>query len=598
MISLPFLGEWALRSSIAIGGCALLLFVVRVKSASIRLAAWTVALLVSLAIPALTGLLPVARLSIAPAVRTVESPALPGAISNPHVEIAQAVEAVSGVRKPFDWRGIAGALYAAMALGLLLRLFIAVALSRRLMRGSRHAMDGNDGIAIRESEDVLSPVAVGLGRPAILLPAEWREWSRLKLEGVLAHERSHIARRDPALQFLSAIHRALLWFSPASWLLHLGIVRAAEEASDDAAVYATGDRATYAETLLDFMRAGTRRAAWAGVPMARYGPPERRIHRILDSAVRAPRAGRGRVAAMLALGAPLAYLAAAGRPQTPAAAPTPAAVPPQSETRTAAPQTPAQTPQRAPSRPGATYLGGLGNVVPSNTVIVRPRIDGQLISVSFQEGENVRAGQELAAIDPRPYEIRLEEAQNQAAQVQAQVAASEANVKRQRQMAAQNEIPREALVDPELALTQLQSRMRAAELDVQRAELELSYTHIRSPISGVAGLRRVDTGNVVRAGDGPGIVTVSQIQPVAVLFPIPEDSLARALAMLSGDAHPPVEAWNRANTARLAVGRLIAVDNQIDASTGMATLKAVFENQDRALFPGQFVNVRMLAAGK
>ena len=125
-------------------------------------------------------------------------------------------------------------------------------------------------------------MTLGIARPAIVLPGDWREWDGAKLDAVLAHERSHIRRHDPAVQLLSAIHRALLWHSPLSWFLHRRIVRVAEEASDDAAVAVTRDRASYAEVLLDFMQRGVRGASWQGVPMARYGRPDERIHRILD----------------------------------------------------------------------------------------------------------------------------------------------------------------------------------------------------------------------------------------------------------------------------------------------------------------------------
>ena len=149
----------------------------------------------------------------------------------------------------------------------------------------------------------------------ILLPADWRQWSAAKLDAVLAHEASHIRRFDPAVQLLSAIHRALLWFSPLSWFLHSRIVRVAEEASDDAAIAVTHDRVSYAEVLLDFMQRGVRTANWLGVPMARYGRPDDRIHRILDGTILSRGVTRWSVAAILAIGSPLAYVVAAAHPQ-------------------------------------------------------------------------------------------------------------------------------------------------------------------------------------------------------------------------------------------------------------------------------------------
>jgi uncharacterized protein (TIGR03435 family) len=194
---------------------------------------------------------------------------------------------------------------------ILLRLCFGVAMSRRLVRSSRATGQATEGIEIRESDRVASPVALGIMRPAILLPGDWREWDSAKLEAVLAHERSHIRRRDPAVQLLSAIHRALLWHSPLSWFLHRRIVRVAEEVSDDAAVAAICDRASYADVLLDFMQRAIRGANWQGVPMARYGAPAERIHRILEGTALSRGVTRWSVAAILALGAPLAYVVAA-----------------------------------------------------------------------------------------------------------------------------------------------------------------------------------------------------------------------------------------------------------------------------------------------
>jgi uncharacterized protein (TIGR03435 family) len=181
---------------------------------------------------------------------------------------------------------------------------------------------------VRESDSVAAPVTLGIVRPEIVLPTDWRKWDATKLDAVLAHERSHILRRDPAVQLLSAIHRALLWHSPLSWFLHRRMLRTAEEASDDAAVFVTHDRALYAEVLLDFMQRGVRRASWIGVPMARYGNVEARIHRILDGTTLSRRVSRWSIAAIVVLGAPVAYVVSAAQPQGPTiVAQKPAAVP-------------------------------------------------------------------------------------------------------------------------------------------------------------------------------------------------------------------------------------------------------------------------------
>jgi uncharacterized protein (TIGR03435 family) len=176
---------------------------------------------------------------------------------------------------------------------------------------------------VRESGNLASPAAIGVVRPAILLPLDWHGWASAKLDAVLAHEGSHIRRRDPALQFLSAIHRALLWASPAAWYLHGSIVRSAEEISDNHAIAAMGDRVAYADILLEFVQRGVGDPAWAGVPMARYDRPERRIRRILNSSGVPRGVTRWSVAAVLALAAPFAWLAAAAHPQS-ASRPAPA----------------------------------------------------------------------------------------------------------------------------------------------------------------------------------------------------------------------------------------------------------------------------------
>jgi uncharacterized protein (TIGR03435 family) len=312
-VELQFLAEWALRSSILILIGALLLRALRVKDPSIRLAAWTAMLCGSLAIPLLAAVapgMPVAVISTAP--KPVEFPvviyeAAPASRS----AVSHQADGFGGAPKPFDWARAAVVIYVLIAGVLLLRLCAGVAMSRRLLHASRTTGQATEGTEIRESDRVASPVALGIMRMAILLPGDWRQWDGAKLEAVLAHERSHIRRRDPAVQLLSAIHRALLWHSPLSWFLHRRIVRVAEEVSDDAAVAAICDRASYAEVLLDFMRGAARGASWQGVPMARYGAPAERIHRILDGTALSRGVTRWSVAAILALVMPLAYVVAA-----------------------------------------------------------------------------------------------------------------------------------------------------------------------------------------------------------------------------------------------------------------------------------------------
>ena len=237
MTTIQFLAEWAVRSSILILGGALLLRIFHVKDPSVRLAAWTVMLFGSWAIPVMTSALP--KLPV-----VVRSPA--EAPASLRATALAPVAARAGAPRPFDWTRAAVVAYALVALALLLRLCAGLLLSLRLLRASRATGRAMEGIQIRESDRIASPLTLGIARPKIVLPCDWRAWEAAKLDAVLAHERSHIQRYDPVVQLLSAIHRALPWYSPLSWFLHQRIVRVAEEASDDAAVAVTHDRILYA----------------------------------------------------------------------------------------------------------------------------------------------------------------------------------------------------------------------------------------------------------------------------------------------------------------------------------------------------------------
>ena len=606
MITIQFLVEWALRSSLLILTGALLLWALRVKDPSIRLAAWTAMLCGSLAMPLFTLVAPKVPLAVMRgAARPVEAPVVKAAAPASKPAVSRQSDSITGASKPFDWARAVVAIYLLVAGALLLRLCAGLAISRRLLRRSRATGQATEGIEIRESDRVAAPVTLGLARPAIVLPGDWRQWDAAKLDAVLAHERSHIRRRDPAVQVLSAIHRTLLWHSPLSWFLHRRIVRVAEEASDDAAVAVTHDRAFYAEVLLDFMRpsggARVQRASWQGVPMARYGRADQRIHRILDGTALSCGVTRWSVAAILALGGPLAYLVAAAQPQS--------AAPPQSSPQAQVVAAPAPTVQDAAGDPPALdalppkpsvaqsapiYLRGLGTVAAYYTVTVKSRVDGQLKSVGFTEGSLVQAGQVLATIDPQPFQIQLAQAEGQLTRDQAALKNARADFDRLEKLLAQNAIPKAQIDAPASAVAQLEGAARADQANVDNAKLQLIYTQITAPITGVASLRLVDPGNMVHAADTTGILVINQLDPIAVLFTIPEDSLPQARARLGEGVSVPVEAWNRDNTVKIATGRLTAVDNQIDTITGTAKLKAVFDNKDGALFPGEFVNVQVL----
>ncbi len=239
-------------------------------------------------------------------------------------------------------------------------------------------------------------------------------------------------------------------------------------------------------------------------------------------------------------------------------------------------------------------LSALGTVTPLATVTVKTQISGQLVQIAFKEGQLVNKGDFLAQIDPRPYQVALEQAQAALARDQASLRGAQVDLARYRTLVSQDSIARQTL-DTQAALVATdQGTVQADQATIDSARLNLTYCHIVAPATGRVGLRQVDAGNYVQASDSNGIVVITQLQPISVLFSVPEDNIPQIQKQMKAGTALSVTAMDRADVTQLATGTLETIDNQVDTTTGTVKLRAIFANDDEALFPSQFVNAKLL----
>ncbi len=241
-----------------------------------------------------------------------------------------------------------------------------------------------------------------------------------------------------------------------------------------------------------------------------------------------------------------------------------------------------------------TYVNALGVVTPVYTVSVKSRVDGQLVSVKYQEGQMVRAGDPLVDIDPAPFEAALEQAEGQLARDSALLENARLDLERYREAYAKNAVPKQQLDTQGATVRQYEGAVKLDQGQVDNAKVQLGYCHITAPIEGRVGLRLVDPGNIVHASDASPLVVITQLRPITVIFSVAEDYLPQIQKQVREGHVLAVDAFDRAQARKLASGTLATLDNQIDTTTGTIKLKAVFTNEDDLLFPNQFVNARLL----